>query len=151
YRLPLGRNGALPADAESVPLTGEWQQTPGFNANGIAQTPDRSALLVVQSSTGLLFRVDPATGEATQVDLGGTLLTNGEGLLVVGRALYAVQIQDNQVAETRLNRGRHRRDPGHDGHQSGLRHPDDRGGVRAVAVPAQRPVQHCTGAGHAVL
>ncbi|HKE69444.1 MAG TPA: superoxide dismutase [Nocardioidaceae bacterium] len=104
YRLPLGRNGALPADAESVPLTGEWQQTPGFNANGIAQTPDRSALLVVQSSTGLLFRVDPATGEATQVDLGGTLLTNGDGLLVVGRTLYAVQNQDNQVAEIRLNR-----------------------------------------------
>ena len=103
YRVSLGRNDALPASAESVPLTGEWQQTPGFNANGIAQTPDRSALLVVQSSTGLLFRVDPATGEATQVDLGGTLLTAGDGLLVVGNTLYAVQNQLNQVSEIRLN------------------------------------------------
>jgi streptogramin lyase len=103
YRLPLGPNGALPDQAEAVPLTGDWVQTPGFNANGIAQTPDQSALLVVQSSTGLLFRVDPSSGEATQVDLGGTLLTAGDGLLVVGRTLYAVQNQLNQVAEIRLN------------------------------------------------
>jgi sugar lactone lactonase YvrE len=103
YRLPLGADGSLPDEAEAVPLTGDWEQTPGFNANGIAQTPDRSALLVVQSSTGLLFRVD-SSGEATQVDLGGTLLTAGDGLLVVGRTLYAVQNQLNQVAEIRLNR-----------------------------------------------
>ena len=32
-----------------------------FNANGIAETPDRKALLVVQSNTGFLFRVDPET------------------------------------------------------------------------------------------
>lgn len=104
YRLPLGRNGALPDEAEAVPLTGDWEQTPGFNANGIAQTPNRRALLVVQSSTGLLLRVDPSSGEATQVDLGSTLLTAGDGLLVVGRTLYAVQNQLNQVAEIRLNR-----------------------------------------------
>ncbi|HYJ69399.1 MAG TPA: superoxide dismutase [Nocardioidaceae bacterium] len=104
YRLPLGRHGSLPAEAEAVPLGGEWEQTPGFNANGIAQTPDRRALLVVQSSTGLLFRVNPETGAATEVDLGGTLLTAGDGLLVVGKTLYAVQNQLNQVAEVRLNR-----------------------------------------------
>ena len=104
YRLPLGRNGALPDEAEAVPLTGDWVQTPGFNANGIAQTPNHRALLVVQSSTGLLFRVDPSSGEATQVDLDSTLLTAGDGLLVVGRTLYAVQNQLNQVAEIRLNR-----------------------------------------------
>jgi hypothetical protein len=103
YRLPLGRHGDLPDEAESVSLSGDWEQTPGFNANGIAQTPDRRALLVVQSSTGLLFRVDPATGEASQVDLGGTTLTAGDGLLVVGKTLYAVQNQLNQVAEIRLN------------------------------------------------
>ena len=78
-------------------------QQDGFNANGIAETPDRQALLVVQSNTGLLFRVDPDSGEATQVDLGGTLLTNGDGLLVRGLTLYVVQNQDNQVAVIKLN------------------------------------------------
>ncbi|MFU8946364.1 SMP-30/gluconolactonase/LRE family protein [Mycetocola zhadangensis] len=105
YKLPLGHRGALPeADAvKTVPLTGEWMQQQGFNANGIAQTPDHRALLVVQSATGLLFRVDPGTGEARTVDLGGVALTNGDGLLVVGRTLYVVQNQLNTVAVFRLN------------------------------------------------
>ncbi len=76
----------------------------GFNLNGIARTPDGDALLVVQSNTGFLFRVDPATGAATRVDLGGALLTNGDGLLVVGRTLYAVQNQLNRVAVVELNK-----------------------------------------------
>ena len=38
-----------------------------------------------------------------RVDLGGTLLTNGDGLLVRGKVLYAVQNQQNQVAVIRLN------------------------------------------------
>ncbi len=57
----------------TLPLTGDWEQEAGFNANGIAVTPDQQALLVVNSATGLLYRVDPDTGVATQVDLGGTL------------------------------------------------------------------------------
>lgn len=105
YELPLGPGGALPAanDWEPLPLTGEWEQVQGFNANGIAETPDHRALLVVQSETGLLFRVDPETGAATVVDLGGYSLANGDGLLVVGRTLYVVQNALNLVAEIRLD------------------------------------------------
>jgi len=84
-------------------LTGDWEQVGGFNANGIAETPDHQALLVVQSATGLLFRVDPETGVATTVDLGGYLLPNGDGLLVIGRTLYVVQNQSNTVAVIRLD------------------------------------------------
>ena len=87
----------------TLPLSGEWQQVDGFNANGIAQTPDRKALLVVNSTTGLLFRVDPRTGVATRVDLGGASLTNGDGLLVRGRTLYVVRNLLNQVAVIKLN------------------------------------------------
>lgn len=105
YKLPLGPGGALPgADAiEVVPLSGSWMQQPGFNANGIAETPNHQALLVIQSSTGILFRVDPETGVAAVVDLGGVLLPNGDGLLVAGRTLYVVQNQLNTVAVIRLN------------------------------------------------
>ncbi|MDQ0896103.1 SMP-30/gluconolactonase/LRE family protein [Agromyces ramosus] len=105
YRLPLSPSGELPDadEVETLPLTGEWEQQPGFNANGIAQTPDRQALLVIQSVTGTLFRVDPATGEATAVDLGGVALNNGDGLLVVGRTLYVVQNQLDTVAVVRLD------------------------------------------------
>jgi sugar lactone lactonase YvrE len=105
YGVPLGPGGTLgdPPDVITLPLTGDWVQQAGFNANGIAQTPDRQGLLVVQSNTGLLFRVDPDTGNATQVDLSGTLLTNGDGLLVRGKTLYVVQNQLNQVAVIKLD------------------------------------------------
>jgi sugar lactone lactonase YvrE len=105
YKLPLGRNGSLPApDAVvDIPLTGDLVFTAGFNVNGIARTPDGQGLLVVQSNTGLLFRVDPVTGTTRTVDLGDALLTNGDGLLLAGHTLYAVQNVDNMVAVVRLN------------------------------------------------
>jgi sugar lactone lactonase YvrE len=105
YKLPLGPFGGLPTQAEvvTVPLTGDWEQVAGFNANGIARTPDGSALLVVNSTTGRLFRVDPATGAASGVDLGGATLVNGDGLLTHGRTLYAVQNQLNTLAVVRMN------------------------------------------------
>lgn len=105
YFLPVGRSGDLPsADAVvTVPLSGEWVQQPGFNANGIAETTDRKALLVIQSSTATLFRVDPSTGEATTVDLGGASVQFGDGLLMIGRTLYVVQNRLNQVAVIQMD------------------------------------------------
>jgi sugar lactone lactonase YvrE len=106
YGVPLGRGGkpGRQTDVVTLPLTGDWQQVPmAFNANGIAQTPNRKALLVVNSTTGLLYRVDPQTGVATEVDLGGTSLTAGDGLLVRGRTLYVVRNQLNKVAVIKLN------------------------------------------------
>jgi sugar lactone lactonase YvrE len=105
YRLPLGRGGALPDPEQvvAVPLSGDFQQQNGFNANGIERTPDGAGLLLVQSNTGLLFRVDPATGATTQLDLGGETLPAGDGILRHGRTLYVVQNQLNQVAVLRLD------------------------------------------------
>jgi len=105
YFVPVAPSGELPdaSEVQTVPLTGDWVQQPGFNANGIAETPDHQALLVIQSATATLFRVDPATGEATAVDLGGGALPNGDGLLVIGRTLYVVQNFSNAVAVIRLD------------------------------------------------
>lgn len=109
YRVPLARDGvaALQPSVHRIRLRGEWVQNAdpaSTNANGIAQTPDGRALLVVQTMDGLLFRVNPATGWATQVDLGGYDLTAGDGLLVLGRTLYVVRNRENLVAVIRLNR-----------------------------------------------
>jgi sugar lactone lactonase YvrE len=104
YGVPLDPSGTPGDDFVTLPLTGEWTQTlTGNNANGIAETPNGKALLVVNSATGVLFRVDPATGIATQVDLGGYLLTNGDGLLVRGTTLYVVQNRLNQVAVFKID------------------------------------------------
>lgn len=104
YRVPLGPAGALPAqdEVETLPLTGDFELVAGFNANGIEVTPDGTGLLVIQSATATLFRVDPASGVATAVDLGGVPLVNGDGLLVEGRTLYVVQNRLNQVGVVEL-------------------------------------------------
>jgi sugar lactone lactonase YvrE len=106
YKLPLGPRGGLPGEGGvvTVPLTGDVAFAEGFNLNGISRTPDGSGLLVVQTNTGLLFRVDPATGVTTTVDLGGELLPNGDGILLSGRTLHVVQNVDNEVAVVRLDR-----------------------------------------------
>ncbi|MGR0219153.1 SMP-30/gluconolactonase/LRE family protein [Agromyces sp. ZXT2-6] len=104
YKLPLGPAGTLPAQDEvaALPFTGDFQLVPGFNANGIEVTPDGKGLLVIQSATATLFRVDPQSGVATAVDLGGVPLTNGDGLLVEGRTLYVVQNRLNLVGVVQL-------------------------------------------------
>ena len=101
YVVPRGRHGSLPGPAEvrTLALAPEL-----IGLNGIAETPDRRALLVIQSDPGTLFRVDTSTGAATPVELGGENLINGDGLLLVGRTLYAVQNRLNTVAVVRMSR-----------------------------------------------
>jgi streptogramin lyase len=103
YRLSLGPGGRLSPSASvtEIPLSGDWVQVAGFNANGIVATP-QGQLLVVNSTSGLLYRVDPATGLATRVDLGGSLVTNGDGLLLEGHTLYVVRNRLNQLVVIEL-------------------------------------------------
>ncbi|RPF32203.1 superoxide dismutase [Streptomyces sp. TLI_185] len=104
YKLVLGRHGA-PVAVENLPLSGDWVQGDGFTANGIERTPDGSALLVVNvvAGGGGLMRVDPRSGTARAVDLGTAKLPNGDGLLLLGRTLYAVQQAQNAIDVFRLN------------------------------------------------
>ena len=91
------------SDARELPLEG-FVMAPGFNLNGIAASPDGRTLIAVQSATGMLWRIDAATGAASAIDLGGETLVNGDGLLLQGRTLYVVQNRDNQIAVVRLDR-----------------------------------------------
>ena len=102
YRVPLGARGTLPdpADVETIALSGDWTQVPGpfvFNANGIEATPNGRSLIVVNSAAATLYRVNPDTGAATAIDLGGAPVTAGDGLVLQGRTLYVVQNQLNQI------------------------------------------------------
>jgi len=101
--IPLPRDGSLPSAATTLPVTGDFVPVPGeFNLNGIAAKG--GMLLVVPSSTGKLFRVDPATGVADEVDLGGAVLGTGtaDGLELRGHTLYVVRNFDNLVTVVRL-------------------------------------------------
>ncbi len=103
YRVALGAGGALPAagDFETIPLSGAWTQVPGpfvFNANGIEASANGKALLVINSTLGQLYRVDPRSGVASLVDLGGASLTVGDGLVLQGQTLYVVRNRLNEIA-----------------------------------------------------
>lgn len=106
YGVPLAPNGDLadPADVVTVPLGGDWVQGEGFAANGVTETPDGSALLVVHSTRGELHRVDTHTGRTQVVDLGGSSLVAGDGMLLLGTTLYVVQNRFNQIAVVELDR-----------------------------------------------
>jgi hypothetical protein len=101
--IPLGPGGALPAPsaATTLPLTGDIAYVPGqFNANGIVAA--RGWLILVQSFTGQLFRVNPATGVATDINLHGGSAASGDGLEVHGSRLYVVQNFFNKLAVFKL-------------------------------------------------
>ena len=72
----------------AVPLTGDIVYQSGFNVNGIDATRNGKTLIIVQSNTGKLFKVN-RRGVAREIDLGGATVT-GDGLLLDGRTLYAV-------------------------------------------------------------
>jgi hypothetical protein len=101
--IPLGLGGALaaPGDAYALPLTGDIAYVDGFNVNGIVTV--RGMLVIVQSNTGLLFAVDPATGVTTTIDTGGYSVASGDGLYVQGSTLYVVRNFLNTIAVLRLS------------------------------------------------
>ena len=103
--IPLPADGSLPdpADAFALPLTGDIGYVAGFNANGIVAF--EGWLVLVQSNTGLLFRVDPATGVTDTIDLGGASVSFGDGLELRGSTLFVVRNQLEQVAVVKLRDG----------------------------------------------
>jgi hypothetical protein len=105
YRIPLTAGG-LPSQSgvETIVLGGDWESVESDigNANGIVATPDGRYLLIVNTTTGLLYRVDARTGEAREIDVGAALY-GGDGLLLVGHTLYVVLGFLNEIAEVRLS------------------------------------------------
>ncbi|WP_199440151.1 SMP-30/gluconolactonase/LRE family protein [Umezawaea beigongshangensis] len=90
-------------EVSTLPLAGVAITPGATNLNGVVDGPDGRSLLVVQSNTGVLHRIDPRSGVATPVDLGGVALTHGDGLLREGRTLYVVQNRLNTVLGFRLD------------------------------------------------
>jgi sugar lactone lactonase YvrE len=103
YRVPVPVKGTLEDPVvRELALSGDFVQGPDFNLNGIDATPDGKTLVVVQSNTGMLFRVDPRTGVADAIELTGGDVAFGDGILLEGTTLYVVQNQLNRVAVIEL-------------------------------------------------
>lgn len=102
YVVPLNGRGEIAGGPVTVPFSGDFQFAPGaFNANGIEASQSGDTLIVVNSSFGEIYTVDPVTGVADAIDLGGAVV-NGDGLVLIGRELYAVEGGKNQITEIEL-------------------------------------------------
>src|SRR4051794_7702010 len=96
YRVPLDLSAARTIDLSGISLQA------GNNLNGIVATPDGKSLIAVQTNAGALWRIDPARGRSTRINLGGGSVANGDGLLLSGRTLYVVRNQNNRIAVVNL-------------------------------------------------
>jgi Cu-Zn family superoxide dismutase len=97
--------GADPAPESYLDLS--WtpiSYAEGTNLNGIAPAAGGAYLLTVQTNTGRLFRIEVSSRRVVEVDLGGARLTNGDGLLVLGRTLYAVRNRDERIVRVAMSR-----------------------------------------------
>lgn len=103
YRVYSDESGALAfeewLDLSGTPIT--YQQ--GFNLNGIDASADGRYLVTVQSNTGKLFRIDVASKQVSEIALNGEALTNGDGLLLNGGALYVVRNQQGVIVKLNVD------------------------------------------------
>ncbi len=106
YKLPLEKGGRLPStpEVESIFMDG-FEMVDGINANGLVGDFDGKQLVIVNISTGVLYRVDTASGEASPLEIEGAeqLFVNGDGLYLDGRTLYIVQNFSNKIAVVQLS------------------------------------------------
>jgi Cu-Zn family superoxide dismutase len=102
YKVAADANGQYTLE-DWLDFTGTalvYQQ--GFNLNGIAATADDKYLIVVQSNTGKLFRIEIATKAVSEISLGGATVTNGDGILLNGRTLYVSRNQQGLIVKIDL-------------------------------------------------
>ena len=106
YKLVLEKGGRLPSTpvVEVIPMSG-FEMQPGFNANGLVGKFNGKQLVIVNITTGVLYRVDTASGEASPLKIEGAeqLFADGDGLYLHGRTLYIMQNFSDKIAVVKLS------------------------------------------------
>jgi DNA-binding beta-propeller fold protein YncE len=106
YKLVLGKGGRLPSTpvVEVIPMPG-FGMVGGFNANGLVGGFDGKQLVIVNISTGVLYLVDTASGEASPLEIEGAeqVFPDGDGLYLDGRTLYILQNFSDKIAVVQLS------------------------------------------------
>ena len=106
YKVVLEKGGRLSSTpvVEVIPMPG-FEMVPGFNANGLVGKFDGRQLVIVNITSGVLYRVDTASGEASPLEIEGTeqLFPDGDGLYLDGRTLYIMQNFSDKIAVVQLS------------------------------------------------
>ena len=106
YKVVLEKGGRLPSTpvVEVIPMS-NFEMVEGFNANGLVGDFDGRQLVIVNISTGVLYLVDTASGEASPLEIEGAeqLFPDGDGLDLNGRTLYIMQNFSDKIAVVQLS------------------------------------------------
>jgi hypothetical protein len=107
YKVVLEKGGRLPSTpvVDVIPMPGFEMVADDFNANGLVGDFDGKQLVIVNISTGVLYRVDTASGEASPLEIEGAeqLFPYGDGLYLNGRTLYIMQNFFDKIAVVQLS------------------------------------------------
>jgi Cu-Zn family superoxide dismutase len=102
WRITQGPNGTLALE-KWLDFTGTaFHYVAGYNADGIAATPDGRYLIVGALNTGKLYRIEIATRAVVEIDTGGADLTNADGIELVDHDLYVARNSNNQIVKLNL-------------------------------------------------
>lgn len=101
FVVPLGPGHELPPPSavRTLPVAAPDVTFP--NLNGIETTPGGNGLIVGHTVGQVLFAVDPATGDATPMDLAVPLVGN-DGLIRRGTTLYVTENALGQVTAVKI-------------------------------------------------
>lgn len=106
YKVPIGADGSY-GRPETVVVTGEaaFIGELGVGLNGIDAPPYGRRLIVANSSTGLLYTVDPKTGESDDIELdtGEPLPPVIDGILLQRRVVWVLSNFSNTLTKIRLD------------------------------------------------
>jgi Cu-Zn family superoxide dismutase len=72
-----------------------------LNLNGIVSSADGRFLLVVQTNTGKVFRIEVATRQVDEVK--GVVIPGGDGLVLDGQVLYGIHVDPAPIMRFRLS------------------------------------------------
>ncbi len=102
FVVPLGRSQDPATATAAEPLVLDVPDLGFPGLNGIETTPDGTRLVIAHTAAAALYVVDPVDGAASEVDLGGSLVPGGDGLVRTGTRLFVVQSHLNQIAAVEL-------------------------------------------------
>jgi WD40 repeat protein len=119
YRLPLANNGGIPLDpnaATAISLLGDFEDNDCCTLNGIVATPNGKTLIVGysgalagNSGAGLIYKVDPTTGNADVITVEPPLQGFLDGIAMRNHTLYIMTPTDptpvDMIQVVKLDKG----------------------------------------------
>lgn len=101
FVVPLGKGQSLPDPAAVTTLSVDVPDMGFPNLNGIETLPGNNGLVVGHTLGEVLFAVDPATGNATEIEIGVPLVGN-DGLIRRGTTIYVVENAVGQISAVKI-------------------------------------------------